>query len=91
MQAILNKNNKELILRGISTHIAAEQLTKELNEFLLNKRTKLYFFFEGGPGPSGEGMIIRVKISRKLNSTDITALRNFFKVRNIRFIRNGAK
>ena len=86
MQAIISKDRQELIVKGIRTHIAAEHLTKEINEFLTNKETRLYFFFEGGPGPVGGGMVIRIKISRKLSDTDITALKRFFNVRNMELI-----
>ncbi len=84
--AILSEDRREILIRGVNTHIVAEELSKELNEFLLGNDLKLYFFFEGAPGPLGEGLIIRVRASRKLGGVDITALNKFFSSRRISFI-----
>ncbi|HDN01411.1 MAG TPA: hypothetical protein ENF42_00385 [Candidatus Bathyarchaeota archaeon] len=82
MRVVVKRDRQEIVLENISTQPVAEQLSKDMNELLLSKDTKMYFFFEGGPGPSGGGMIIRIRLSRRLNDTDIMALRKFFSVRN---------
>ncbi len=86
MQAVISKDRRELTLRGIKTHIVAEHLTKEINEFLSSKDMKLYFFFEGAPGPIGEGIVIRISLSKELSETDIMALKRFFGVRRVEVI-----
>ncbi len=82
MRVVVRKGRQEIVLENISTQPVAEQLSKDINELLSSKNTEMYYFFEGGPGPAGGGMIIRIRLSRRLNDTDITALRKFFSVRN---------
>ena len=82
MKVVVRKDRQEIVLENISTQPVAEQLSKDMNELFSSKDTRMYYFFEGGPGPAGGGMIIRIRFSRRLNDTDITVLRKFFSVRN---------
>ena len=81
MRAVIKRN--EIVIKEIATHITAELLTKQLSDLLESRERRVTFFYEGGPGPLNEGMVIKVRISKELGESDLTAIKKFFEVRGI--------
>ncbi len=74
---------RELVIKKISTHIDAREIVDMINNVILSKNLRMTFSFEGSPGPLGEGMIVKIRFSRELTSTDINALKKIFELRRI--------
>jgi len=81
LKVIIRRN--EITIEGIATHITAELLTKQLSELLETRERRIAFFYEGGPGPLNRGMVIKVRLSKKLGDSDLVAVKKFFEVRGI--------
>ncbi len=84
--AILKRNGRELVIKGLRTHSIAEVLCKELRDILLSKDLSLNYFFEGELGPEGRGMVVRVVFNRELSSCEVVALEKLFNVMGIKLI-----
>lgn len=77
------KGRREVFLSGITSHIVAEVLTKDIRDILLSKGRTMNVFFEGGPGPLGEGMAIRIVLNEELTDYEVRTLKKFFEIRGI--------
>jgi len=84
--AILKRNGRELLIRGLRNQSIAEVLCKELSDVLLSKDLSLNYYFEGELGPEGKGMIVRVIFNRELSSYEIVALEKLFNVMGIKLV-----
>jgi len=76
---------KELILKGIPTQWAAEKLVKDLSELLLTKDEPPTYYFEGSPGPAGEGLNVRIKV-KGLGSSELTAIEKYFNLKRVKVL-----
>jgi len=84
--AILKRNGRELVIKGLRTHSIAEVLCKELRDILLSKDLSLNYFFEGELGPEGRGMAVRVIFNRELSSYEVVVLEKLFNVMGIKLV-----
>ena len=80
---IVELGEKEIIVRRISTHIDARDVIEIINNTLERKDIKMIYNFEGSPGPLGEGIVIKIKLSKKLSNVDISVLRKIFELKGI--------
>jgi len=80
---IVELGEREIIVRRISTHIDARDIIEIINNTLERKDIKMVYNFEGSPGPLGEGIIIKIKLSKRLSNVDISVLRKIFELKGI--------
>ena len=74
--------NDEIIVKGIATHNKAQNIIMDLREFIETKDRQVNIFFEGAPGPYGEGLCLRIRlVGKPLDNTDVIALKKFFELR----------
>lgn len=84
--AILRRNCRELIIKGLRTHVLAEVLCRELSDMLLSKDLSLNYFFNGELGSINKGMTIKIIFNRELSKHEVLALEKFFSIRGIKLI-----
>jgi len=80
---IVELGEREIIVRRISTHIDARDIIEIINNTLERKDIKMIYNFEGSPGPLGEGIVIKIKLSKRLSNVDISVLRKIFELKGI--------
>ena len=80
---IVELREREIIIRRISTHIDARDVIEIINNTLERKDVKMIYNFEGSPGPLGEGIVIKIKLNKRLSNVDISVLRKIFKLKGI--------
>ena len=80
---IVELGEREIIVRRISTHIDARDIIEIINNTLERKDVKVIYNFEGSPGPLGEGIVIKIKLSKRLSNVDISVLRKIFELKGI--------
>ncbi len=80
---IVELGEREIIVRRISTHIDARDIIEIINNTLEGKDIKMIYDFEGSPGPLGEGIVIKIKLSKRLSNVDISVLRKIFELKGI--------
>lgn len=80
---IVELGEREIIVRRISTHIDARDIIEIINNTLERKDVKMIYNFEGSPGPLGEGIVIKIKLSKRLSNVDISVLRKIFELKGI--------
>lgn len=74
--------NREYVrISNVYTHIAAEQIMKDVRDLLLDGGYGFTTYIEGGPGPRGEGFVIRLVFDKKLGDAEVSLLKNYFKLR----------
>jgi len=80
---IVEVGEREISVRRISTHIDARDRIEIINNTLERKDVKVIYNFEGSPGPLGEGIVIKIKLSKRLSNVDISVLRKIFELKGI--------
>ncbi|WFO75222.1 hypothetical protein J4526_09170 [Desulfurococcaceae archaeon MEX13E-LK6-19] len=72
---------EEISITGIDTHIKSYTILYNLRDYIETKNRRLLVSFEGGPGPAGEGMCIKISIKGEpLSRTDLNAIKKFFEL-----------
>ncbi len=79
-------SSRRILIRGISTHIVAEAVMKDLRDLLVKKDRVINTYLEGGPGPLGRGMVIEIIVSDELSQLEMRAIKRFFKLRDATII-----
>lgn len=81
MKTYVDITSDEIIIKGVSTHIKMYTILSNLRDYIETKNRKLIMTFGGNPGPSGEGMCIKIVIKGDpLSETDIKAIKKFFEL-----------
>ncbi len=74
-------NPYEIVVKGIATHNKAQDILYGIRDYIESRERSISIYFEGSPGPYGEGICLRIKVSGKpLDNVDITALKKFFNI-----------
>jgi hypothetical protein len=74
--------NREYVrISNIYTHIAAEQIMKDVRDLLLDGGYGFTIYIEGEPGPRGDGFVIKLIFNKELGDAEISLLKNYFKLR----------
>lgn len=84
MQVRLLTSKREIVIKGVPTQWVAERIIKDVNEIIVSSESDLAYFFEGEPGPFGEGLTIRVKY-KTLSESEVNALRKYFELKKASF------
>ncbi len=84
MSVKIFRDKGEIVIAGIPTQWVAERIIKDVNDLVHMKGSDLVYFFEGSPGIYGDGLVIRVMLSRFLNENEVGVLVKYFELRNAR-------
>ncbi len=76
--------SKAIIIEGIHTHTYANAIVSELRDILIRKERCFNVFFEGSPGPLGEGITIKIFLDKNLSDLEVNVLQKYFELRKIR-------
>ncbi|MEM2021952.1 MAG: hypothetical protein QXP80_06990 [Zestosphaera sp.] len=82
MQVRLLTDKREIVIKGVPTQWIAERIIRDMNEIIVSSESDLAYFFEGEPGPFGEGLTIRVRY-KTLSEGEVNALRKYFELKKV--------
>ena len=75
---------RAIIIEGIHTHTYANTIVSELRDILIRKERRFKVFFEGSPGPLGEGITVKIFLDKNLSNLEVNVLQKYFELRKIR-------
>jgi len=82
-EMIVELREKEIVVKRIPTHIDARDVIEVINNTLERKDVKMVYNFEGSPGPLGEGIIVKIRLSKRLSDVDISVLKKIFELKGV--------
>ncbi|MEO3993286.1 MAG: hypothetical protein QN229_03115 [Desulfurococcaceae archaeon TW002] len=84
MSVQIFRGKGEIVIAGIPTQWVAERVIKDINDLIHRKGSDLVYFFEGSPGIYGDGLVIKIVLSRFLGENEVGVLVKYFELRNAR-------